>query len=320
MRVVGRDRRTSVLATVTGVAVAVAGVLLFTRFGLPPTPGDGRPKAAAATASASTAKPGVRGPGIPPAPGGSQNAPPDLNPSGPTANLTRVANALRVSSSSIQVAVFVAAGLNLTARVDISALFGVQGQRVTQTYDNARGNVLVGTYPERNGERRFEEVIVSLLELDANGNGTPHAVRLRAEVKPLYDVTLSPLTFTLTSDCDEAGDNEPRIAWRNPDNTTGHASFSVPYGEPYTIAAFGKTFAGAAQEPNAWGLPTFSFREDDPDPFGFSKPLRPPPAFSEYLLPGTTTRTVKKLIVAQNDSFCQANIQYTITYQLRLYR
>jgi len=47
----------------------------------------------------------VRGPGIPPAPGSTQNAPPDANPGAPTANLKTVANSLHLHFKSVTVVV-----------------------------------------------------------------------------------------------------------------------------------------------------------------------------------------------------------------------
>jgi hypothetical protein len=70
-------------ATATGLGVAVPGMLLFTRIG----PFDGSeavPRNAAATGTAQP--PGGRGPGSPPAPGSTQNAPPNPNSDAPTAN------------------------------------------------------------------------------------------------------------------------------------------------------------------------------------------------------------------------------------------
>lgn len=133
------NRRTSILATVTGIRVGLAGVLIFTRPGLPGTP-DVDPKAAAATKSVPAV--GARGPGIPPAPGSTQNAPPDANPGAPTANLKTVANALHLDYKSVTVVVTAPAGLGITDRLDVSLRFGKEGQHVTQPYDNAAGNRL----------------------------------------------------------------------------------------------------------------------------------------------------------------------------------
>src|SRR5690348_16098092 len=131
-----RDRRNSVLATVTGISVAIAGVLVFTRTGLHEAgTADGGTKAAPAAA--------VRGPGIPPAPGSTQNAPPDPNPGAPTANLKKAANALRLKYKSVTVALLVPAGLGLTNRVDVSLRYGSQGEHITQTYNNQSGNRLL---------------------------------------------------------------------------------------------------------------------------------------------------------------------------------
>src|SRR4051812_26856214 len=78
--------RNGVLAAITVLAVTVTGALLVNR-----AQQSGAPESLAVrdVANASTAAPanGVRGPGIPPAPGASQNAPPNPNAGAPTANL-----------------------------------------------------------------------------------------------------------------------------------------------------------------------------------------------------------------------------------------
>ena len=148
--------RTSVVATVSGVSVAVAGVLLFARSG-PSGPTYVVPEAVAVTSTGPGPAAGARGPGIPPAPGGTQNAPPNPYGDAPTANLKRVANALRVGYKSVNTLVTLPAGLNLTARVDVSVLFDERGngsQRVTQAYDDARGNRFVANVAAGSGTRR----------------------------------------------------------------------------------------------------------------------------------------------------------------------
>jgi hypothetical protein len=152
-----RYQRNAVLATVTGISVGLAGVLLFARSGTP----DDVPRAAAATqagaAATGTGTAGaVRGPGIPPAPGASQNAPPDPNPGAPTANLKRVAGALQLRHKSVTAVVTLPAGLGVTNRVDVSVLFGngTQSQRITQAYNNSDGNRFVANFPANDGQKR----------------------------------------------------------------------------------------------------------------------------------------------------------------------
>src|SRR5689334_17645105 len=144
--------RNGVLAAITVHAAAVTGGLLFSRASQP-DPLTVRDVANASTAPAN----GVRGPGIPPAPGASQNAPPNPNSNAPTANLKQVANNLQLRVRSVSAVVTLPAGLNLTHPVSVSILFG--GQRVTQPYNNAAGNRFPATFPANDGSRRREEVI-----------------------------------------------------------------------------------------------------------------------------------------------------------------
>src|SRR4051794_21749591 len=140
--------RNGVLAAITVLAVTVAGALLVNRAQQSDAPES---SAVRDVANASTAAPanGVRGPGIPPAPGASQNAPPNPNAGAPTANLKRIANALQLRYKSVNAVVTLPAGLNLTHPVGVSVLFG--SQRVTQPYNNASGNRLAATFPANDG-------------------------------------------------------------------------------------------------------------------------------------------------------------------------
>jgi hypothetical protein len=85
-----RDRRISILSTVTGISVAVAGVPLFVRTGSPATPNGVAARPAAAEKSTNS----VGGKGIPPSSDYTYSEPPDANPA-PTANLEIVARHLQ---------------------------------------------------------------------------------------------------------------------------------------------------------------------------------------------------------------------------------
>jgi hypothetical protein len=313
-----KGRRVRVLATVTGISLGMAGVLLFVRFGPPPTPDSAAPNPAAAAharsaaANSGSAASTARGPGLPPPPGASQNAPPNPYGDAPTANLKRVANALRWNNKSITAVVTLPAGLNLTAPVDVSILFGAYGPRATQTYNNATGNRYVHNFPDRDGLKRPEELIISLMERGANGDNSAYAVRPTVQIEPLYDLSTSPLRFLLVNDCDDVGASEVLLQWLYPDYQPGKFTRGMRGGQSIDIAAFARTYLEVGQSANL-KEPKFTFNEEDPGGF-YSAP--DPSVASPPLLPGTT-RTIN--LTEYGPRFCSAQLRYTVTYRLRQY-
>ncbi len=300
------NRGTSILATVTGISVAVAGVLLFTR----------TPETVVKTTASSQTAPGVRGPGIPPAPGSTQNAPPDANPGAPTANLKTVANSLHLNFKSVTVVVKAPPGLGLTNRVDIDLRYGSQGEHLTQTYDNASGNRLLVNLLEGDGQKRREQIVIRLSELAADGTVQRYEITSTLDLEPLYDVNLTTLSFYLINNCDEIGDSEPWVFWRYPANNFGNEKISMAGGETVQVGGLAIAYSEVGQSRN-FGMPTFRFVERDPD-FGENFISKSAPPFKTALVPGTS-RTVKATIFADNDNFCSADIKYRITYKLHKY-
>ncbi|HEY2949680.1 MAG TPA: hypothetical protein VGJ53_15005 [Micromonosporaceae bacterium] len=316
-------QRNAVLATVTGISVGLAGVLLFARSAPSGTPDD-VPRAAAATQTGAaatrtgTAGAAVRGPGIPPAPAASQNAPPDPNPGAPTANLKRVAGALQLRHKSVTAVVTLPAGLGVTNRVDVSVLFGngAQSQRITQAYNNASGNRFVANFAANDGQKRREEVTISLLEAVGNGDFTPYAVRSTVDLEPLYDISLGDFTAYLYDDCDAVGDSEPHVYWRFPDGTPEDVEVSMSAAETIPVPKLARTFTEVGQSASL-KLPVFRVWEEDVEVFGFHGGLYRNGATP--LLPGSRTRTVVGTFPAENDHSCNVKLSYRITYQLRQY-
>ena len=308
---ISRNHRTGAVVTATAVAVAVTGALSFGRSDTPELV-IARPAAAVGTDGNS-----IRGPGIPPAPGSTQNAPPDPNPGAPTPNIKKVANALHLTNKSVTLVLTVPAGLGLTNRVDVSVGYGTEGKHLTQAYNNESGNRMAVNLPEGDGQRRREEVVVTLAELTIDGTFARYPIKSTVDLEPLYTFTLSPLTFTLQGDCDEVGETEPLVRWRSADGQTGGLSFSASGFDTYRIGRFARTIRAVGASA---GLkePTFAFSEQDSDPFGFGKPPRPPDDLSVTLQVGKS-RTVAFLKNAQNDQFCSAKFSYQIGWKLSLF-
>jgi hypothetical protein len=300
-----KNRRTSILATVTGISVGIAGVLLLTR----------TPEVVFKTDTASNTTADVRGPGIPPAPGATQNAPPDSNHGAPTANLKKVANALHLNYKSVTVVVTAPHGLGLTNRVGIDLRYGSQGEHLAQTYDNRSGNRLLVNLPEGDGQKRRQPVVIRLSELAANGTVQQYEIKSMLELEPLYAISFSAPNFYLLNDCDTFGDSEPWVFWRFATNTFGDDKLSLAGGDTKQVEGFAIVYSEVGQSRH-FGVPTFRFVERDPDPGGFTSKDAPP--LETALVPGRS-RTVKQRLVADGDKNCLADVDFHITYALHTY-
>ena len=233
----------------------------------------------------------------------------------PTPNLTTLANAVTFRISSVTTAITVPAGLTITNPVEVSALFS-DNRRVTQTYAPATGVRIVHDFPENAGAKRAESVLINLTETTPTGAVPFHFTR-PITIDPLYDVTLTPLTFRLLSDCDPPFDTQPTIAWKDGYGDQ-YTNISLGDGDSRQIARFGHTYrevdlTRALPQP---GLVWTDFGLDHIDLGGFYGPT--PPRGDGALLPGTS-HTVDFTRSASNDSFCLAEFSYTQTITLRTY-
>jgi hypothetical protein len=314
-RIVGRSR--GLFATATGVIVGLAGVLLFVQFQRP-DPADppvlAVPQAVVKSAPASVGK-GVRGPGIPPAPGASQNAPPDPNAGAPTANLKRVANALHLKYKSVTAVVTLPAGLGVTNRVDVSVDFDERGQsqRVTQAYSNADGNRILANLADNGGQRRRAEVVISLAEATGSGTAATYAVRSTVDLEPLYDVSLGELHAYLDHDCDPVFASEPHIYWSSADGRVSDVELSMYGGSIRPVPKFRRTFTEVGQS-GGLKVPAFMFWEEE----GVGDFQKPTPTLTTPLLPGKT-HDLEFTLSAENDRSCTLKLSYRTAYTLRRY-
>jgi hypothetical protein len=327
-----RDRRTSILATVTGISVGIAGVLLFVRFGSAPDPTSlPEPTEAAhgTPLSASPRRPGMptlppvlewpgnsAGPSGRPGASGASGASDVPHANAPTENLRRLATALRLKHKSITGVLTVAAGLNLTAPVEISMLWdegGSRPTRATRDYINGTGNRFIFAFPAGDGSRRAVANVVTLAERAADGEVVAtYAVRANVSIVPLYDVTVSALELKMLTDCDFAGASEVGVRVRYPDDKTDLYKLNTYEGNVHTFTAFARAYQEVGQASN-YVKPTVDFYEHDPAQF--NSPIAPP---GNPLLPGADY-TFDRLTVATNDQYCQAGIKYSVTYRLREY-
>ncbi|MGH7428786.1 MAG: hypothetical protein ACREJ4_10615, partial [Candidatus Methylomirabilaceae bacterium] len=135
---------------------------------------------------------------------------------------------------------------------------------------------------------------------------------------PLFDVSITPLRFTLATNCDRVGNSEIRFMWYAPEAKFREKSFSTKKGRLVTIGEF----AWTRQELSAsakllW--PTWAFIEKDRQiitPQQYSIPKQ-----ELKLLPSTASGYVgRSLREASGKSGCEANTAFDVTVQVRQYQ
>lgn len=243
----------------------------------------------------------------------------------PTANLTVVANALKLKRKSLTTLVTVDPNLSVTQPVEISiGYYSPAGNsRITQSYVRSSGNRFLYNDREGDGKPRTMTISISLREPKSGGGYETFAVNWQAFLDPLYDVSIGPFAFDLISRCDAVGKSEILFVWYSPDWRYHKHRFSMRAGSRTTISQF-----AWSRSEVSWSYPLFLaqtefFDEDNaatemlwsclPAGCGFS--IHFPP--KTPLLTGTTS-LVRGNLKARNDS-CQAYYEYRMTKTLRWY-
>lgn len=184
--------------------------------------------------------------------------------------------------------------------------------RATQNYNNATGNRSLFVFAAGDGRARPVANVLSLREPGVEGAYT--AVRSNVTIEPLYDVKVSPLTFTLQNDCD-AFDTEIVLLWRSPHGGGNRYEISMSEGQVRTAGAFEQMYQEVGQSANLQE-PTVIFYDDDDvlgtDFYGYPTAATPPLVLGQDL-------AIDRSVDAENNSACVARIKYSITYQLREY-
>ena len=257
---------------------------------------------------------------------------------GPTENLTMVINSLRLNHKSLTTVITTTPGLPLTQPVEISILFTSPwgpppgGNRLTQPYQRKFGNRFVYNDPEGEGKPRHLRMDLWLTEPKPDGGHYSYSLTWQADLDPLYDITVSPLMFTLMSNCDYFGGNsEIRFAWYPPGSDYQRFNFVTTKGRVVSIQQFAWARAEVSASANL-RMPRMMFKEHDPpNPLDFSFegtiPIILP--LAAYLLPGKTQVFSFGLFPGQSSTgpdqihggghTCLAKIEYKITYALRAY-
>jgi hypothetical protein len=238
----------------------------------------------------------------------------------PTPDLLAVANAIQVQHESLETLVTVARGLTLTRPVKISIAYlspwPTGNDRATQAYVRPFGNRFLHVDPEGDGKPRNLHLDITLSEANPAGGVSSYNVPMDVALEPLYDVAISPLTFRLRH-CNEIPSSRAEIDfyWFTPEKQQMKETFELKTNDAHLVKRFAFKRDEVAASTGLF-VPTQWFRTVrafDPIP-GFG----PYPAPSDNLVPGKPQVTYwQREESAQNESTCQADIAYTMTYQLR---
>ena len=278
------------------------------------------------TASAVAALAGVARPPVP----GQQ--PKDAGPRyvGPTADLTAVANAISMRHKSLTILVTVNPNLTLTNPVAISIAF--DATRQTRSYVASTGNRFLYNAPLGSGYPRRVGVAITLTEYKPVVGGVATFSRANpavgatftlpswwVDLDPLFDVSISPLRFTLQTKCERfyEGDADIRFRWTSPEGIGHRKNFDTTKGRVVTITEF----AWARQEVSASAnlyFPAWFFFEGDSLRYGAYLDSTPTP--TTKLLPTTVSGYVgRSLTAGREQSGCVANTAFDITIEVHKY-
>jgi len=240
---------------------------------------------------------------------------------GPTPNITAVANALTVRAKSLTTLVKVLPGLVLTKPVTITVNYSSPaGQnRITHTYTPRNDNRIL--YNDPVGNRYPRQMTMSIVLTEDNPGGQPFTYSFpqgKLTLDPLFDVSITPLRFTLASNCDRVGKSEIQFMWYSPEAKYREKGFSTKKGNLVTIGEF----AWSRQEVSAsakllW--PTWAFIEKDRQIFSPQQWSIPKQELK--LLPSTASGYVgRSLREASGKSGCAANTAFDVTVQVHQYQ
>ena len=252
---------------------------------------------------------------------------------GPTANITAVANAISVRAKSLTTVITIKPGLVLTKPVMIIIDYSSPAGQLhvnPQPYDRCNGNRDPQNDPISGpvgspgyavwGKPRQKNINITLTEDRPGGQPYVYTIPLTVNLDPLFDVTISPLRFTLTTDCDLLGsheDSEIKFSWTTPTDEYHKKNFDTRKGRLVAI----NDFAWSRQEVSAsanlfW--PQWSFYEEDTiGPFGAFIEGFGAPTFK--ILPSAGGYVGRQIKDAHGQSGCEAKTEFDMTIQLRTY-
>jgi hypothetical protein len=159
----------------------------------------------------------------------------------PTANLTKIANALTFKQKSITSQITAPAGLNLTKPVRLFISYADRDIEFRNaTYSNSAGNRIVYNFPELAGLATTGGITVHLQEQVSATQVQDFYVSSTPVVEPLYDIRVGPLVFQPGATCNVSGVS---VNWRTPSGgvvrdhrtlTAGYSTANYFFSNTYT--------------------------------------------------------------------------------------
>lgn len=206
---------------------------------------------------------------------------------GPTPDVAAVANHISYRAKSVTTVISIPPGLALTAPnspVHISPLFS--GVRLpAQNYNPVSGNRIAYEFPEGDQLGHVQNIEIDLDQVKPGVGDLGLPIRWNPMITPLYDVTISPLTFTLADDCEWIGDTNVVFSWLDPAGGLGTVSFSLGGGQSHVVSEFASTWTQVSAS-SALVQPRMNFYDDYWTPARYAHGWAPPPAVP--LVPGTS--------------------------------
>jgi hypothetical protein len=176
------------------------------------------------------------------------NIRPTLHYFAPTDDLSAVANSLTLTTKSTTTDIRAAAGLELAHPVSISATYRDPHSPALlhgtgRNYDQVSGTSLVWSYPAANSGLFRAPIHVTLTEVVSPTDTETFSINWNPILLPLYDVRISPLTFTLTSFRGIGKDTDLIIWWQDTYGRIQYRDVDVFVGKPKPILQFAQSFS-----------------------------------------------------------------------------
>jgi hypothetical protein len=247
---------------------------------------------------------------------------------GPTANLTKLANAITDHEQSLSTEIDAPASLGLPASVGITVAYSSNDVDFTtapaQSYNNSIGNEFhynfaANTYP------RFTtfgvDLKVTLTDKISSTNTKTFSFTLVRTIHPLYDVSISPLTIDLKSEPTVAG--QGLVQWRDPSGVAQQTYLIVNAANSrQDVYGFAREYRSIPL--SGYELPTASYfyaGVTDTRPYPTAEVAAPPNVQS--LFSGSTDASTIKYTLHNprydTSTYYNLNLSYTVTRHPVLY-
>jgi hypothetical protein len=246
---------------------------------------------------------------------------------GPTPDITAVANAFSLRAKSLTTLIAFKTGVTTTKPVAITVDYSspaAQYRVGPQAYDICNGNRYLYNDPISGpvgspgysvwGRPREMDINITLSEANPAGQPYVYNIPLKINLDPLFDVSVTPMNFTLNSDCAWIGDSNLYFYWTSPDGKYHDKNFATSKGKLVTINEFAWTLQEASASGNVF-WPQWAFHDTDFHLSGAWVSGLPQP--TKKLLPmgsGWVGRTINSL-----PAECSADIGFNINTQLHTY-